>query len=31
MLQTAIEWARYGEVFSYDDGNGVLSIEEEAA
>jgi NitT/TauT family transport system ATP-binding protein len=31
VLQTAIEWARYGEVFSYDDGNGILSIEEDAA
>ncbi len=31
VLQTAIEWARYGEVFSYDDSDGILSIEEEPA
>jgi NitT/TauT family transport system ATP-binding protein len=31
VLQTAIEWARYGEIFSYDDAAGVLSIEDEAA
>jgi hypothetical protein len=30
-LETAINWARYAELFSYDYDSGVLSLESSAA